>query len=158
MPLTEQVRQQRLETIGTYWDALIGGDLERFETLLAEDVVVHYPGNHALSGDYRGREEVVGLYRQLTQWVADGIFKGELLDVVVGEVYTGAVIRYDLVLPGRTIAGRAIGLFIIEDGLIKEYWLHEWDQVMINRVFRLGSLFRPLMALMPKKKQDPKDG
>jgi hypothetical protein len=42
--------------------------------------------------------------------------------------------------------------------LIKEYWLHEWDQIMINRVFRLGSLFRPLMALMPKKKQSPKEG
>jgi ketosteroid isomerase-like protein len=150
--LTEQVREQNIEVIKTYWDALISGDIARFETLLADDVLVHYPGNHYLSGDYRGKKEVVGLYRQLTQWALDGIFVGEVLDILVGDLYTSVVLKYDLKLPHKTIPGRAIGLFHLVDGKIKEYWLHEWDQLMINRVFRLGRIFRPVQGLFAGKK------
>jgi hypothetical protein len=121
----------------------MSGDLKTFETLLAPDAVIHYPGQHSLSGDYRTTASIVGLYTQLSQFVKDGVFSGEVLDIMVGEIYTAVVIRYTIKMPHKTIPGRAIGLFIIEKGKIKEYWLHEWDQVMINGVFRLSRLFKP---------------
>ena len=62
MPVAEDVQQERINVIRIYWDALMKGDMKRFESLLADDVLVHYPGNHYLSGDYRGKTEVVGLY------------------------------------------------------------------------------------------------
>ena len=145
--LPDSVRQERIRLIQTYWTALTTGDLKTFETLLAPDAVIHYPGNHSLSGDYKTTAEIVGLYRHLTQFIAEGVFNGEVLDIMVGEIYTAVVLRYDLKLPLKTIPGRAVGLFIIEKGKIKEYWLHEWDQVMINRIFMIDGFVRPVMNL-----------
>ena len=150
MPISETVRQQRLDCLNTYWKSLMSGDIRTFETLLAPDAVIHYPGSHSLSGDYRTTKDITGLYTKLTGFVQEGTFKGELLDVIMGEVYTAAVIKYDINLPGKTIPGRAVGLFIIENGKIKEYWLHEWDQMMINRVFWANSLFKPLLPIIKK--------
>jgi hypothetical protein len=143
----QSVREQRIRLIQTYWKALNTGDLKTFETLLAPDAVIHYPGNHSLSGDYRTTKDIVGLYTTLAEFVKDGVFRGEPLDIMVGEIYTAVVLKYELKLPFKTIPGRAVGLFIIEDGKIKEYWLHEWDQVMINGVFRMSRLFGPLQKL-----------
>jgi ketosteroid isomerase-like protein len=146
--LPDPVRHERIQLIQKYWTALNTGDLETFETLLAPDAVIHYPGNHSLSGDYRTTADIVDLYRHLTQFIAEGVFHGEVLDIMVGEVYTAVVLRYDIKLPIKTLAGRAIGLFVIEQGKIKEYWLHEWDQVLINTIFRLDRLARPLKNLV----------
>jgi ketosteroid isomerase-like protein len=148
--LPENVRQQRIQLIQTYWKALNTGDLKTFETLLAPDAVIHYPGNHYLSGDYRTTKDIVGLYTTLYQFIVDGVFQGEVLDILVGEKYTSVVLRYNLALPHKTIPGRAVGMFIIENGKIKEYWLHEWDQVMINGVFRMAKWFKPFARFFKK--------
>lgn len=47
MPVLEDVQQERIRVIQTYWKALMTGDMKLFETLLADDVVVHYPGQHS---------------------------------------------------------------------------------------------------------------
>ena len=150
MPITEAVRQERIDLIKTYWTSLTTGDLDTFRTLLAPDAVIHYPGQHYLSGDYTTTDTIVGLYRQLYEFIKDGVFHGEVLDILVGEIYTSVLLKYDLKLPHKTIPGRAAGVFIIEHGKIKEYWLHEWDQVMINRIFRLSRIFKPVMGLFKK--------
>ena len=148
--VSEDVRRQRIQLIQTYWTALNTRDFDTFRTLLAPDCVIHYPGQHALSGDYRTTEDIVGLYRHLSHFLEDDVFHGEVLDIMVGEVYTAVVLRYDIKLPIKTLHGRAIGLFVIVEGKIKEYWLHEWDQVMINRIFRLDNLSRPIVNLVTK--------
>lgn len=142
--LPDSERQQRIQLIRTYWTALTTGDFATFASLLAPDAVIHYPGRHYLSGDYRTTRDIVDLYRRLYDFgIKDGLFHGEVLDILVGETYTSVVLRYDLALPHRTIPGRAVGLFVIEQGRIKEYWLHEWDQAMINGVFRMGRILKP---------------
>jgi ketosteroid isomerase-like protein len=148
--LPDDVRQQRIQLIQTYWKALNTGDMKTFESLLAPDAVIHYPGQHYMSGDYKTTKDIVGLYTQLYQFIVDGVFQGEVLDILVGEKYTSVVLRYDLILPHKTIAGRAVGMFIIENGKIKEYWLHEWDQVMINGIFRMSRIFKPFARFFPK--------
>lgn len=156
LAIPQSEREERIRLIQTYWTALNSGDLKTFETLLAPDAVIHYPGQHSLSGDYRTTADIVGLYRHLTQFITEGVFKGEVLDIVLGEVYTAVVIKYDIKLPIKTVQGRAMGLFVIENGKIKEYWLHEWDQVLINRIFRLDALSRPIMNLFKKGPKIPR--
>ncbi|HEX5781225.1 MAG TPA: nuclear transport factor 2 family protein, partial [Solirubrobacteraceae bacterium] len=48
-----------------YWTALTTGDIDSFAPMVAEDCVVHYPGNHFLSGDHVGRAAILDLYRKL---------------------------------------------------------------------------------------------
>lgn len=149
--ITDDDREARAQVIRTYWRALMAGDLETFRSLLAPDAVIHYPGQHYLSGDYRTTDDIVGLYRKLTQFVQDGVFVGEVLDITTGDVYTSVVLRYVIKLPIKTLKGRAIGLFILQDGKIKEYWLHEWNQHMINWVFRSSRYLGPIAGLFKKK-------
>lgn len=151
MAITEEERAQRVGVIQAYWDALMSGDLVTFRSLLAPDAVIHYPGQHYLSGDYTTTDDIVGLYTKLTKFVQDGVFVGKVLDIMLGDVHTAVVIEYDIRMPVKTLHGRAIGLFILEDGKIKEYWLHEWNQHMINWVFRSSRWFGWLMPLLRKK-------
>lgn len=72
MTVAQDDRQVRINVIREYWDTLMQRDMKRFEALLADDVLIHYPGQHYLSGDYRGKKDVVGLYARLTENVEQG--------------------------------------------------------------------------------------
>ena len=127
----------RRAVIQKYWDALMSGDMVTFRTLLAPGAVIHYPGQNYMSGDYTTTDDIVDLYTRLTRFVTEGTFTGELLDVTTGSEYTTMILKYQLHLPMKTIDGRATGLFLLDENYqVKEYWLHEWNQVMVNRVLR----------------------
>lgn len=131
-----------IEVLQTYWKATTSGDVDTLRTIVADDAVFHYPGQHFISGDYHGKEEVAGhsgLYATLASMaIGGGMFEGHLHDVAASAdgKYTVAILSYKLNLPGgKVLPGRACGLFRIIDGLIHEYWLFEWDQAMINDIF-----------------------
>ena len=48
------------------YDAFEKGDLETVQGLFTEDAVFHVPGRSRLSGDYRGRDEVLAFIRQMS--------------------------------------------------------------------------------------------
>jgi len=150
----ERDRAARIAVIQTYWDALMSGDMVTFRTLLAPDCVIHYPGQNYMSGDYTSTDSIVELYTQLTQFVQDGVFAGEVLDIMCGDVYTAVVIKYDIKTPVKTYHGRAVGLFILDENhLIKEYWLHEWNQMVINWIFRGSRVGKPFAGLLARVKK-----
>ncbi|GAA3625154.1 hypothetical protein GCM10022200_04360 [Microbacterium awajiense] len=150
---TEESRAARTAVIRKYWDVLMSGDMATFRSLLAPDAVIHYPGQNHMSGDYTTTDEIVELYRRLTEFVQQGTFEGEVLDITTGDVYTSVVIRYDITTPLRVLHGRAIGLFILDDDLrIQEYWLHEWNQNMINWVFRSSRWLGWIPRVFSRKK------
>jgi hypothetical protein len=154
MTTTEEDREARFDVIRTYWKVLMAADMVEFRKLLAPGAVIHYPGQNYMSGDYRTTDDIVGLYTKLTQFIKDGVFVGEVLDITAGEIYTSVVIRYEIRMPIKTLKGRAIGLFILDENLlIKEYWLHEWNQHMINWVFRSSKWFGWMMPLFRRKKK-----
>lgn len=149
---TEEDRAARINLIRTYWDVLMAADMVAFRKLLAPDAVIHYPGQNHMSGDYKTTDDIVGLYTQLTQFIKDGVFVGEVLDITTGDVFTTVILKYEIRMPIKTLPGRATGIFILDENyLIKEYWLHEWNQQMINWVFRSSRWFGWTMKLIPKK-------
>jgi SnoaL-like domain len=131
--------QEQREFLATYWNALLVGDMETFAPLVAEHCVVHYPGNHFLSGDHIGRRKVVDLYSRLYRiGIEQGTFIGEFHDALTSDDHAAALIKYRIVLKaGVEIAGEAVGVFHIENGQMVEYWLLERDQRMINDVFAM---------------------
>jgi ketosteroid isomerase-like protein len=147
-------RQARIDLIKAYWDALMSADLVAFRAMLAPDAVIHYPGQNPLSGDYTTTDDIVDLYRTLTGFITEGTFTGQVLDITTGDEYTTVILSYQLHLPMRTLDGRATGLFLLDENYkIKEYWLHEWNQVMINRVLRATWAAKPLMAVVNRVKK-----
>lgn len=152
MTVTEADREARFTLIRTYWDVLMAADMLAFRRLLAPDAVIHYPGQNHMSGDYTTTDDIVGLYTRLTQFIKDGMFVGEVLDITAGETFTTVILKYEIRMPIKTLHGRATGIFILDENhLIKEYWLHEWNQQMINWVFRSSRWFGWTMKLLPQK-------
>jgi hypothetical protein len=137
---SEAHRQEQLAFLGSYWTALMEGNMEAFAPLVAEHCVVHYPGNHFLSGDHVGREAIVALYAKLHRLgIEQGTFIGEFHDAVTSDEHACALIKYRIVLgPNLEIPGQAVGVFHVEDGQMVEYWLLERDQRMINDVVKLS--------------------
>ena len=136
----------------TYWRCLmVSHDWETFASIVDQDCVVHYPGNHFLSGDHVGRDAVVRLYQNLTQLgPSTGAFVGELHDTVYSDAHCCALVKYRIVLgPGVEIEGDAVGVFHILDGRMVEYWLLERDQKMINDIINMGG--KALLAGGAKK-------
>jgi uncharacterized protein len=131
---------EQREFLGRYWEALTTGKAKDFAPYIAENCVVHYPGNHFLSGDHVGREAIVALYDKLYKLgVEQGTFIGELHDVVTSDVHACALVKYRIVVaPGMEIPGEAIGVFHIADGQMVEYWLLERDQKMINDIVKMS--------------------
>lgn len=119
-----------------YWDVTTAGDIDAMMDLLGDDCVYHYPGQHFLSGHYHGKKEVHQLYTTLASMaVKAGMFQGVVHEIVLGDEFSLIVLSYRLhVLKGRSIPGRACGMMRIVDGKVREYWLFEWDQRMINDV------------------------
>jgi hypothetical protein len=75
-------------------------------------------------------------------------------DTATSAIFTTVILKYEIRMPIKTLQGRATGIFILdEDYKIKEYWLHEWNQQMINWVFRSSRWFGWTMKLVPRKKK-----
>ena len=128
-PSTSHAEQRAF--LATYWHCLmVEHDWETFASIVDPDCVVHYPGNHFLSGDHVGREAVVRLYQNLTALgPATGTFVGELHDTVHSDSHCCALVKYRIVVaPGMELAGDAVGVFHLKDGRMNEYWLLERDQ------------------------------
>jgi hypothetical protein len=138
MPTREAEQRAFLET---YWRCLmVENDWETFASIVHPECVVHYPGNHFLSGDHVGREAVVRLYQNLTKLGPEtGTFIGELHDTVHSDSHCCALVKYKIVVgPGMEIEGDAVGVFHLEEGQMTEYWLLERDQKMINDIINMG--------------------
>jgi hypothetical protein len=139
--------------LGTYWRCLmVEHDWETFASIVHPECVVHYPGNHFLSGDHVGREAVVRLYQNLTKLGPEtGTFIGELHDTVHSDSHCCALVKYKIIVgPGMEIDGDAVGVFHLEDGQMIEYWLLERDQKMINDIINMGG--KALLAGGAKRK------
>ena len=132
-------REQR-EFLGKYWNSLMTGDMETFATLVDERCVVHYPGNHFLSGDHVGKAAIIDLYSKLYRiGIQQGTFVGEFHDAVTSDDHACALIKYTMELgANQRITGEAIGVFHIAHGQMVEYWLLERDQKMINDIMKIS--------------------
>jgi ketosteroid isomerase-like protein len=59
--------QEDAELVRRGYEAFIAGDMVWLNEHLHENVVWHNPGHNLLSGDYRGRENVLGFFARTVQ-------------------------------------------------------------------------------------------
>ena len=99
-----------------------GGEIDPLVELLAEDVAWHVPGSTAISGDYRGRDEVLRYFAERREH-AGGRFRIRVRDVLASDSHAAALADGSMRRAGRTLEWDTIGLYRIEDGRIAECWL-----------------------------------
>ena len=110
-----------LERMRGGYQAFQSGDLEGLTDFLAEDVLWHVQGDSVLSGDYKGHQEVLGLFGRLAQ-ESEGTFKIDVHDLLANDEHGVALVQMQAEREGKTLDQRIVHVFHLEDGKVTEFW------------------------------------
>ena len=91
------------------------GDVATLLELFDEDIVEHQPGNNIMSGEYKGRDAVLGFYGRLAAETG-GTFRAELERVLANDSRVVTVHHSTAQRNGKTLDCRTSLLFEIRDG------------------------------------------
>jgi ketosteroid isomerase-like protein len=103
------------------------GDIPTLGELFSDDVIWHVGGRSTITGDYKGKAEVFGLFGRLAQETA-GTFRLEVHDVLANDEHAIGMIRTTGERAGRTLDDNGVQVFHIEDGKVTESWFYPGDQ------------------------------
>ena len=112
-------------------DALAARDAVTIEALLTDDVVYHFPGRNALSGTYRGREELMGFFRRFPT-VLDGPPTIAFHDVLSSEAHGADLATFTASRGGRDHVWRAIRIYHFVEDRISEIFVTIDDQAAFD--------------------------
>lgn len=123
----EQV--QRLEA---WLNAYSEHDGDAMADSLAEDAVWHVGGTHRLSGDYRGRDAILGYFDSVRTETGDSM-RLQPLEVLANERHGAAFLRVTAERQAGRLDTTVADAFRFDDeGRIVEFWAHSTDQTAID--------------------------
>ena len=121
-PEAERLRAANEAATRRMVDALVRADGPAIAELLTNDVVYHFPGRSPLAGTYRGRDEVMGLFRALAGRLGAPP-RLDSHDVVASEAHAVDLAVHSAVRGGRPFEWRAVRVYHFVHGQISEIFL-----------------------------------
>jgi len=118
------------------YDAFSRGDMEALRNeLFAPDIVWHQGGRNQTAGDYRGADEVIGLFGKIFQ-LTDGTFRVEMQDLLTSDERVVVLARADAQRAGKAIQnGDYVQVGRFKDGKLSEAWVVNADPYEIDDFF-----------------------
>ena len=101
--------------------------------LYTADAVLHYIGRHSLGGDHRGRDGIQALFARSRE-AFRGTQRLELHDVVASQDHAVALLNASGERDGRRVVWRRVVVFHLDGDLIREQWIHDSDQHLIEEL------------------------
>jgi ketosteroid isomerase-like protein len=105
------------------YDARSRRDWNVVGALFADEIVWHEPGDEDYSGDYRGRDEVLGLLHKLVE-VTDGTFQLVPEAFLNSVDHSAVLVRWWAERSGRRSQGNEIAVYRFGNGKVTEAWFH----------------------------------
>ena len=113
-------------------DAYGNNDRQTMRDSLADDAVWHVGGTHRYSGDYRGREAILGYFDAVREATGDTM-QLERLEVIANERHGAAFLRVTADRGDRRLETVAADAFRFDDeGRIVEFWASNASQAAID--------------------------
>ena len=110
------------ETFKRGYAAFGQGDMDTMRELLSPDLVWHAPGNNALSGDYKGIDEVLGFFGRSFQ-ETDGTLSIDVHDILANDTHGVAITTFTGQRKGKSINMRGVHVVHFDsDGKLSESW------------------------------------
>jgi hypothetical protein len=110
-----------VERLRKGYDAFNTGDLDALKDLFTQDVVAHEPGKNPFAGDYKGQDEVFGLFGKYAE-LSGGTFKVEPHSILADDEH-GAVLSFGSAQrEGKILNVRSVEVFHFQGDKIAEYW------------------------------------
>jgi ketosteroid isomerase-like protein len=119
--------EQNLEFLRKGYDAFEKGDIDTVMTTFADDVIGHVAGKSQLAGDYKGKQEVMGLFAKLME-LSGGTFKEEVHDILANDRHGVALSTTTAQRDGKSLSLKTLEVHHIENGKITEFWAWSEDQ------------------------------
>jgi uncharacterized protein len=108
-------------------EAFSSGNVEVLGDLLADDILVHAPGNGPLSGEYQGRDAVFAYNRRIFE-LSGGTYENEVHDILAGDQHGVILQRNRARREGRSLDVREVLVMHLREGKIVEVWEMYDDQ------------------------------
>ena len=91
------------ELVRKGYEAFSRGDMDTLRGVLSGDATHHVPGNHPLSGDFKGQDSILDMYRRLFE-ETNGTLQVDLRNVLVdGRGHAVAVHRFTAERGGKQL-------------------------------------------------------
>ncbi|MGH2704110.1 MAG: nuclear transport factor 2 family protein [Actinomycetota bacterium] len=113
-----------------------GGDLDALMGQLTDDVLWHVGGDHPLSGDYRGQEEVRGYHQRVAE-ITGGTLRLEPIDILGSGRFLGIFVRATARASGRDLDATLVEAIRLDgDGRWAEFWALAADQEAVDAFWK----------------------
>lgn len=113
-------------------DAYGNHDRQTMLNSLADDAVWHVGGTHRHSGDYRGRDAILGYFDAVREATADTM-RLERLEVLANDRHGAAFLRVTADRDGRRLETVVADAFRFDDeGRIVEFWASNANQAAVD--------------------------
>ena len=109
------------ETAQRAYSAFLAGDMEAMSEMMSDDIVWHAPGNNPLSGTYRGKEEVFGLFAKIGE-MSDGPMEMDIHDILANDDHVVALVGVKASRGGKRLDARSAHIMHVADGKLTEFW------------------------------------
>ena len=102
------------------------GDMATLRELFADDLVWHVGGRSPITGDYKGKDEVLGFFAKLAER-AGGTFRVDIHDVLANDEHVVALVKVTGEREGKTLSDSGAQVFHVQGGKVSESWFHPGD-------------------------------
>ena len=116
-----------LERARAGYEAFAAGDLAAVSDLLSDNIVWHSGGSNVLTGDYKGKEAVLGFFGLLMQ-ESGGSFRNKIHDMLANDEHGVALVTMSATRDGKSFEGNVVHIFHMSDGNMTEFWAIPEDQ------------------------------
>jgi ketosteroid isomerase-like protein len=103
------------------YNAFLSSDMQAMSDSMSDEIVWHAPGNNPISGTYRGKEEVFGMFAKLAG-LLDGPMEMELHDILANDDHVVALLETRASRGDKRLEGRAVHIMHVADGRMTEFW------------------------------------
>ena len=117
-----------------YAQAWAEGDLDRLVGCYGDDFTLHYSGTSRFSGDHVGRDAALAVMADVSAIAPRRLVSVD--DVLASDTGGALIVTEELQRDGERAEVPRVLRYRVEGGLLRECWLHETDQSLVDHFWR----------------------
>lgn len=103
------------------------GEMAAASEAWSDDIVWHAPGNSPLSGDYRGKQEVLGFFAKMQELGVTSM-NLEIHDILANDEHATVMVETHVARGDDHLDSRQVHVWHLQDGKATEFWNIVADQ------------------------------
>lgn len=111
------------------YEAYERGDVEAVMGLFADDIKWHSPGRNPVSGDYKGKDELLAFFGKKME-LSGGTFRERVEDVLANDNQAIGLVTFLAERGAKTLQMRTVHVVQVQEGKVSEFWEYYSDQYM----------------------------